>query len=113
MRTFKSAFTTFFAKKMIWRMIAVAYFYRFGEGLIEKIGPLFLLDRRALGGLELDNVQLGTINGTYCPSGGSQPPPRSPFDLPTLAIVAAIILAAISIFVLLARRRRRDLMRKR
>ena len=64
-RTFKSAFTTFFAKKMIWRMIAVAYFYRFGEGLIEKIGPLFLLDRRALGGLELDNVQLGTINGTY------------------------------------------------
>jgi MFS transporter, PAT family, beta-lactamase induction signal transducer AmpG len=64
-RTFKSAFTTFFAKKMIWRMIAVAYFYRFGEGLIDKIGPLFLLDRRALGGLELDNVQLGTINGTY------------------------------------------------
>jgi PAT family beta-lactamase induction signal transducer AmpG len=63
--TFKSAFTTFFAKKMIWRMIAVAYFYRFGEGLIEKIGPLFLLDRRALGGLELDNVQLGTVNGTY------------------------------------------------
>jgi PAT family beta-lactamase induction signal transducer AmpG len=62
-RTFKSAFTTFFAKKMIWRMIAVAYFYRFGEGLIDKIGPLFLLDRRALGGLELDNVQLGTING--------------------------------------------------
>ena len=49
MRTFKSAFTTFFAKKMIWRMIAVAYFYRFGEGLIEKIGPLFLLDRRAAG----------------------------------------------------------------
>ena len=64
-RTFKSAFATFFAKKMIWRMIAVAYFYRFGEGLIDKIGPLFLLDRRALGGLELDNVQLGTINGTY------------------------------------------------
>jgi PAT family beta-lactamase induction signal transducer AmpG len=64
-RTFRSAFATFFAKKMIWRMIAVAYFYRFGEGLIEKIGPLFLLDRRALGGLELDNVQLGTVNGTY------------------------------------------------
>lgn len=64
-RTFKAAFTTFFAKKMIWRMIAVAYFYRFGEGLIEKIGPLFLLDRRAVGGLELDNIQLGTLNGTY------------------------------------------------
>ena len=64
-RTFKNAFSTFFAKKMIWRMIAVAYFYRFGEGLIDKIGPLFLLDRRAVGGLELDNIQLGTINGTY------------------------------------------------
>jgi PAT family beta-lactamase induction signal transducer AmpG len=64
-RTFRSAFTTFFRKKSVWMMIAVAYFYRFGEGLIEKIGPLFLLDRRAVGGLGLDNVQLGNVNGTY------------------------------------------------
>lgn len=64
-RTFVDAFATFFRKKSIWMMIAVAYFYRFGEGLIEKIGPLFLLDARAVGGLGLDNVQLGTINGTY------------------------------------------------
>jgi PAT family beta-lactamase induction signal transducer AmpG len=64
MRTFKSALATFFAKTTIWPMIAVAYFYRFGEGFIEKIGPLFLLDRRAVGGLGLDNVQLGTVNGT-------------------------------------------------
>jgi MFS transporter, PAT family, beta-lactamase induction signal transducer AmpG len=63
--TFKAAFATFFRKKMIGRMIAVCYFYRFGEGLIEKIGPLFLLDRRAVGGLGLDNVQLGAVNGTY------------------------------------------------
>jgi PAT family beta-lactamase induction signal transducer AmpG len=62
--TFKSALATFFAKRMIWPMMAVAYFYRFGEGFIEKIGPLFLLDRRAAGGLGLDNVQLGTVNGT-------------------------------------------------
>ena len=62
---FRNAFSTFFAKKQIWMMIAVAYFYRFGEGLIEKIGPLFLLDARAVGGLGLDNVQLGNINGTY------------------------------------------------
>jgi PAT family beta-lactamase induction signal transducer AmpG len=46
-------------------MIAVAYFYRFGEGLIEKIGPLFLLDTRAVGGLGLDNIALGSINGTF------------------------------------------------
>jgi PAT family beta-lactamase induction signal transducer AmpG len=64
-RTFVDAFATFFRKKSIWMMIAVAYFYRFGEGLIEKIGPLFLLDARAVGGLGLDNVKLGTINGTY------------------------------------------------
>jgi len=64
-RTFVDAFATFFKKKSIWMMIAVAYFYRFGEGLIEKIGPLFLLDARAVGGLGLDNVRLGTINGTY------------------------------------------------
>jgi PAT family beta-lactamase induction signal transducer AmpG len=63
--TFVDAFATFFRKKSIWMMIAVAYFYRFGEGLIEKIGPLFLLDARTVGGLGLDNVQLGTINGTY------------------------------------------------
>jgi MFS transporter, PAT family, beta-lactamase induction signal transducer AmpG len=64
-RTFKNAFTTFFGKKHIWMMIAVAYFYRFGEGLIEKMGPLFLLDDRAAGGLGLDNVSLGNINGSY------------------------------------------------
>src|SRR5438093_1340834 len=64
-RTFADAFATFFRKKSIWMMIALAYFYRFGEGLIEKIGPLFLLDARAAGGLGLDNVRLGNINGTY------------------------------------------------
>jgi PAT family beta-lactamase induction signal transducer AmpG len=63
--TFGDAFATFFKKPQIWMMLAVAYFYRFGEGLIERIGPLFLLDRREVGGLGLDNVQLGTINGTY------------------------------------------------
>jgi PAT family beta-lactamase induction signal transducer AmpG len=63
--TFGDAFRTFFTKPHIWMMIAVAYFYRFGEGLIEMMGPLFLLDPRAVGGLGLDNVQLGTINGTY------------------------------------------------
>src|SRR5438093_1007911 len=64
-RTFADAFATFFRKKSVWMMIALAYFYRFGEGLIEKIGPLFLLDARSAGGLGLDNVRLGRINGTY------------------------------------------------
>lgn len=64
-RTFVDAFSSFFAKKDIWIMITVIFFYRFGEGLIEKIGPLFLLDPRSTGGLGLDNVSLGAINGTY------------------------------------------------
>ncbi|MBN1652368.1 MAG: MFS transporter [Deltaproteobacteria bacterium] len=63
--TFTDAFVSFFRKKSIWMMIAMAYFYRFGEGFIDKIGPLFLLDSRDLGGLGLNNVQLGNINGTY------------------------------------------------
>jgi PAT family beta-lactamase induction signal transducer AmpG len=64
-REFARAFVSFFEKRGIWAMIAFAYFYRFGEGLIEKIGPLFLLDSRALGGLGLTNTHLGAINGTY------------------------------------------------
>jgi PAT family beta-lactamase induction signal transducer AmpG len=63
--TFRRALATFVSKPMIGRMLAVAYFYRFGEGFIERVGPLFLLDQRAAGGLGLDNVQLGTLNGTY------------------------------------------------
>jgi PAT family beta-lactamase induction signal transducer AmpG len=64
-RTFADAFASFFTKKGIWLMIAFAFFYRFGEGLIEKIGPLFLLDSRQVGGLGLNNFDLGNINGTY------------------------------------------------
>jgi PAT family beta-lactamase induction signal transducer AmpG len=64
-RVFTDAFATFFKKKGIWGMIAFTFFYRFGEGLIEKIGPLFLLDDRGVGGLHLSNVELGKINGTY------------------------------------------------
>src|SRR5471032_541875 len=45
-------------------MLLVVFFYRFGEGFIEKFGPLFMLDPRSAGGLGLDNQSLGTINGT-------------------------------------------------
>jgi MFS transporter, PAT family, beta-lactamase induction signal transducer AmpG len=58
------AWSTFFRKPHIWMMLAVIFFYRFGEGFIEKFGPLFLLDARAAGGLALDNETLGHINGT-------------------------------------------------
>ena len=58
------AWVTFFRKPRIWMMLAVIFFYRFGEGFIEKFGPLFLLDGAAAGGLGLDNEALGHINGT-------------------------------------------------
>lgn len=60
----RQAWLTFFQKPQIWMMLAVIFFYRFGEGFIEKFGPLFLLDSTAAGGLGLDNESLGHINGT-------------------------------------------------
>lgn len=64
-RTFADAFVTFFRRPGIGRMIAFVLSYRLGEGLIEKMGPLFMLDGRRTGGLGLDNIALGHINGTF------------------------------------------------
>jgi PAT family beta-lactamase induction signal transducer AmpG len=62
LRTTGDAWVSFFKKRRIWLMNAVVFFYRFGEGFIEKIGPLFLIDKRSAGGLGLDNMVLGHIN---------------------------------------------------
>lgn len=62
---FGDVFASFFKKKDIWLMIAFILLYRVGEGFLEKLGPLFLLDRRELGGLGLDNFEVGNINGTF------------------------------------------------
>ena len=60
----RDSWISFFQKPSIWLMLAVVFFYRFGEGFIEKLGPIFLLETRAAGGLELGNEVLGYINGT-------------------------------------------------
>ena len=60
----REVWASFFTKPQMAMMLAVIFFYRFGEGFIEKFGPLFLLDARAAGGLGLDNAALGHINGT-------------------------------------------------
>jgi len=60
----RDSWVTFFQKPNIWLMLAVIFFYRFGEGFIEKFGTLFMLDPRSAGGLGLDNESLGFINGT-------------------------------------------------
>jgi MFS transporter, PAT family, beta-lactamase induction signal transducer AmpG len=62
LHTTGNAWVSFFQKPRVWMMIAVVFFYRFGEGFIEKIGPLFLIDKRSVGGLGLDNMVLGHIN---------------------------------------------------
>lgn len=64
MGAMRDAWVSFFRKPQIWMMLAVIFFYRFGEGFIEKFGPLFLLDGTSAGGLGLDNELLGHINGT-------------------------------------------------
>jgi PAT family beta-lactamase induction signal transducer AmpG len=63
--TFGRAFATFFQKPHVARMIAFAFFYRLGMGLLDKMGPLFMIDARANGGLGLSNQVLGDINGTF------------------------------------------------
>jgi PAT family beta-lactamase induction signal transducer AmpG len=64
-RTFGRAFATFFRKPHIARMIAFAFCYRLGMGLLDKMGPLFMIDAREHGGLGLSNQLLGDINGTF------------------------------------------------
>ncbi len=63
--TMGQAWVSFFKKPRIGTMLLVIFFYRFGEGFIEKMGPLFLMDSRSVGGLGLLNTTLGHINGTF------------------------------------------------
>ncbi len=64
-RTMGDAFKTLFLKKGIWLMLSFAFLYRFGQGLLDKIGPLFMINAREDGGLGLSNQLLGDINGVY------------------------------------------------
>jgi len=65
MKTFGHAFVSFFQKKDIGRMIAFAFLYRFAYGLLDKMGPLFLIDSRANHGLGLSNQAVGGVYGTF------------------------------------------------
>jgi PAT family beta-lactamase induction signal transducer AmpG len=60
----QASWTTFFLKPHIWKMITVVLCYRIGESFIEQIGPLFILEARANGGLGLNNQLQGLINGS-------------------------------------------------
>ena len=55
---------TFFAKPGIWMAMLFIILFRAGEGQIQTIGPLFLRDARALGGLGLSTAEVGAVYGT-------------------------------------------------
>ncbi len=54
----------FFAKRGIWVAIAFIILFRAGEGQIQTIGPLFLRDAKAIGGLGLTTGEVGAVYGT-------------------------------------------------
>lgn len=55
----------FFSKKHILVYIVFILLYRFGEGFVVKVVPLFLKASREAGGLGLDTEQIGLYYGTY------------------------------------------------
>jgi PAT family beta-lactamase induction signal transducer AmpG len=59
------SFVTFFQKRDVWKMIAFAFLFRTSIGLLDKIGPFFMVDSAAKGGLGMSNEQLGIVYGTY------------------------------------------------
>lgn len=64
-RILADSFVTFFQKRDVWRMVAFAFLFRLSIGFLEKIGPFFMVDAAAKGGLGLSNELLGIIYGTY------------------------------------------------
>ena len=59
-----TAFETYFTQKNILYILLFILLYRFGEALLEKIVPLFLLKPTAEGALALSMQQFGLIKGT-------------------------------------------------
>jgi PAT family beta-lactamase induction signal transducer AmpG len=56
--------TDFLRKPGIWKMLVFIVLFRLAEGQVQTIGPLFLLEARAKGGLGLTSEQVGGIYGT-------------------------------------------------
>jgi PAT family beta-lactamase induction signal transducer AmpG len=54
----------FLQKPGIWLSILFIVLFRFAEGQVQTIGPLFLIESRANGGLGLTTEQVGGIYGT-------------------------------------------------
>ncbi|MGD0872631.1 MAG: MFS transporter [Bryobacteraceae bacterium] len=63
--TFWDVLVSFLKKPNIYLLLLFILLYRAGEGQVVTIGPLFLVDKRAAGGLGLTMDQFGTIYGTF------------------------------------------------
>jgi PAT family beta-lactamase induction signal transducer AmpG len=63
--TFWDVLVSFLRKPNIYLLLLFILLYRAGEGQVVTIGPLFLVDKRAAGGLGLSMDMFGTIYGTF------------------------------------------------
>ena len=63
-RTLVEVIEDFLRKPGIWFAIVFIILFRAGEGQIQTVGPLFLKDARAVGGLGLTTDQIGVVYGT-------------------------------------------------
>jgi PAT family beta-lactamase induction signal transducer AmpG len=63
--TFWDVLLSFLRKPNIYLLLLFILLYRAGEGQVVTIGPLFLVEKRAAGGLGLSMDLFGTIYGTF------------------------------------------------
>lgn len=56
---------SFCTKKHIFYYICFIILYRFAEGFVMKVAPLFLRSSREIGGLGLSLTEIGTLNGVF------------------------------------------------
>ncbi len=57
------AFGSFFRQSGIVPILAFIMFYRFGEAMVVKMAPLFLMDPASKGGMGLGESEVGLVNG--------------------------------------------------
>jgi MFS transporter, PAT family, beta-lactamase induction signal transducer AmpG len=63
-QTLKEVIADFLRKPGIWMAMAFIVLFRFAEGQVQTIAPLFLKEARAQGGLGLSTEQIGYVYGT-------------------------------------------------
>ncbi len=63
-QTLKEVVADFLRKPGVWMAILFIILFRFAEGQVQTIGPLFLIEARGKGGLGLTTEQVGGIYGT-------------------------------------------------